>query len=124
MLRGGKRPGAGRPKGSKNKNTVAIQAAKTGELPLDYMLRVMRDKAADKDRRDEMAKAAAPYLHAKRASEDARGRVPNRFIDVSKLNDAELAELKRLRDLVDRHGVVGSDTAEGGDRGRADATRH
>jgi hypothetical protein len=40
-------------------------AAKTGELPLDYMLRVMRDPKASNTRRDEMARTAAPYLHPK-----------------------------------------------------------
>jgi hypothetical protein len=40
-------------------------AAANGEMPLDYMLRVMRDPTAEAGRRDEMAKAAAPYLHAR-----------------------------------------------------------
>jgi hypothetical protein len=59
----------GRPKGSRNKRTHAlIEAAEAGgELPLDYMLRVMRDTAASAKRRDEMARAAAPYLHARLA---------------------------------------------------------
>ena len=34
-------------------------------MPLDYMLRVMWDDKADLRRRDEMAKAAAPFLHAR-----------------------------------------------------------
>jgi hypothetical protein len=57
----------GRPKGSRNKRTCAlVEAAQNGgELPLDYMLRVMRDPNAAAKRRDEMAKAAAPYLHSK-----------------------------------------------------------
>jgi hypothetical protein len=40
-------------------------AAKTGELPLDYMLRIMRDPKPSNTRRDEMARTAAPYLHPK-----------------------------------------------------------
>ena len=36
------------------------------------MLRVMRDPKADKSRRDEMAKAAAPYLHPRLQSTTAR----------------------------------------------------
>src|SRR5215470_9794302 len=65
--RGGKRPGAGRPRGAISKSTRAIleAAAAHGEMPLDYMLRVMRDPDAPAARRDEMAKAAAPYLHAR-----------------------------------------------------------
>jgi hypothetical protein len=65
--RGGARPGAGRKKGSLNRATAEARAAaaKTGEMPLDYMLRVMRDPKASNTRRDEMARTAAPYLHPK-----------------------------------------------------------
>jgi uncharacterized protein DUF5681 len=57
----------GRPKGSRNKRTRAVleAAAAGGELPLDYMLGVMRDPTVSAKRRDEMAKAAAPYLHSR-----------------------------------------------------------
>ena len=43
--RGGKRPGAGRPRGaaSRANDEVRQEAAATGELPLAYMLRIMRD---------------------------------------------------------------------------------
>jgi hypothetical protein len=44
-----------------------------GELPVDYMLRVMRDPTASAKRRDEMAKAAAPFLHSKLASIENSG---------------------------------------------------
>ena len=37
-------------------------------MPLDYMLGVMRDPNATAKRRDDMAKAAAPFLHSKLAS--------------------------------------------------------
>lgn len=71
---GGKRPGAGRPKGAANKASIERQAkvAATGDTPLDYMLKVMRDEMADEKRRDEMAKAAAPYVHPKLSSVDAK----------------------------------------------------
>jgi hypothetical protein len=64
---GGKRPGAGRPKGSLSKITkeAVAKAQAEGYLPLDYMLRVMRDARSAKPRRDAMAMAAAPYLHHK-----------------------------------------------------------
>jgi hypothetical protein len=60
----------GRPKGSRNKRTRALlEAAEAGgETPLEYMLRVMRDRSADAKRRDAMAMAAAPYLHPKLSS--------------------------------------------------------
>ncbi len=70
MANGGARPGAGRPKGSVSRSTeeARLRAAATGELPLDYMLKVLRDPNTTEERRDDMAKAAAPYLHAKLAS--------------------------------------------------------
>ena len=70
MPRGGKRPGAGRPQGALAKVTKEARerALKTGEAPLDYMLRVMRDKATGDKRRDVMAQAAAPYVHKRLAS--------------------------------------------------------
>lgn len=64
MARGGKREGAGRPKGAKTRITEeAIERAGEGETPLEYMLRVMRDKQQPDDRRDKMAMGAAPYMH-------------------------------------------------------------
>ena len=69
MSHGGKRPGAGRPKGVKNKLTESVirEAAEAGEMPLEYMLRVMRSCAEnDPDRADRMAIAAAPYMHVKK----------------------------------------------------------
>jgi hypothetical protein len=66
-MRGGKRPGAGRPKGAATKRTreIADRTVADGETPLEYMLRVMRDATAEPSRRDDMAKAAAPYIHAR-----------------------------------------------------------
>lgn len=60
----------GRQKGTPNKATAAKAAeiAASGETPLDYMLRVMRDPTVEHPRRDEMARAAAPYVHPKLAS--------------------------------------------------------
>lgn len=57
----------GRQKGTPNKATSArlAELQASGELPLDYMLRVMRDERAEPQRRDDMAKAASPYVHAK-----------------------------------------------------------
>jgi hypothetical protein len=59
----------GRPKGSKNKvpamkgKVPYIPAHDVGEMPLEYMLRVMRDPTAAPERRDFMAAKAAPYCH-------------------------------------------------------------
>lgn len=73
MASGGFRAGAGRPKGAKAPKAKPIKVAtdikkaarKSGMSPLDYMLIVMRDEEADKERRDRMAIAAAPFVHEK-----------------------------------------------------------
>jgi hypothetical protein len=70
LPKGGRRSGAGRPKGAISLSTRAIiEAAKSnGEMPIDYMLRIMRDENAPDARRDRMARAAAAYLHSKLSS--------------------------------------------------------
>ena len=70
MPRGGLRPGAGRKPGSLTRRTreIAEQAAGDGITPLEYMLTVMRDSDEPPERRDEMAKAAAPCMHPRLAS--------------------------------------------------------
>lgn len=70
MARGGKRENAGRKLGIANIATkeATEKAAETGELPRDYMLRVMRDPTVEHDRRDRMAVGVAPYYHAKLAN--------------------------------------------------------
>jgi hypothetical protein len=72
MARG--RKTGGRQKGARNRATEEARAAAAtgGILPLDYMLGVMRDHAADGKRRDAMAIAAAPYLHPKLSAIDAK----------------------------------------------------
>ena len=79
---GGARPGAGRPRGNLNRKTLALKAAiektteelrNSGGLPLEYMLSVMRNPAVDEKRRDAMAIAAAPYLHARLAAVTVQG---------------------------------------------------
>lgn len=72
MAKGGYRPGAGRPKGSRNKTRIETPAdiqsaaAYKNMTPLDYMLKVMRDPREDAGRRDRMAIAAAPYCHSRK----------------------------------------------------------
>jgi len=62
-----KRSGAGRPKGSQNKASIARQAAvaASGLTPLDFMLDVMRNEALDLPIRLDAGKNAAPYVHPK-----------------------------------------------------------
>jgi len=73
MAHGGARSGAGRKKDGKNRATeeAIARAEAGGELPLDFLLRIMRDDGADETKRIDCAKAAAPYLHAKLANIDA-----------------------------------------------------
>lgn len=94
MARGGYRAGAGRPKSAaapkepgKKPGKRAVAAAKaTGipadvivaakgerKTPLEYMLDVMNNTGADSGRRDRMAVAAAPFVHA-RASDMKPGK--------------------------------------------------
>jgi hypothetical protein len=74
---GGKRPGAGRPRGaaSRANEQVRQEAAATGELPLAYMLRIMRDPSQPVGRRDDMAKAAAPFCHSRLSSVEHSGEI-------------------------------------------------
>jgi hypothetical protein len=72
MSRGGPRPGAGRKTkavaaiiAADNPKRIAKIAKSVGLTPLEYMLGVMNDAEADAARRDRMAQAAAPYVHAK-----------------------------------------------------------
>ena len=68
----GKKTG-GRQKGSLNKATKAIRAAtvratNSGMMPLEYMLKIMRNPRVPAPRRDWAAEKAAPYIHPKLAT--------------------------------------------------------
>jgi len=79
---GGARPGAGRKKGGHNRLTdEALSKAKRGGiLPLDYLLKVMRDESGDDARRIDAAKAAAPYCHAKLQPVDHEGDTTQKVV--------------------------------------------
>lgn len=77
MARGGKRPGAGRPQGSRNIGTkqriaIADRAASEGITPLEVMLNTMRAHydAQKFDEASAVARDAAPYVHARLSSID------------------------------------------------------
>lgn len=72
MARGGFRPGAGRPKGSAKAKAPKGEAESQPQIkdcvsrtPLEYMLWVMNNASIDEQRRDRMAIAAAPFVHAR-----------------------------------------------------------
>lgn len=108
----------GRPKGrrdSRPRQTVARKLAaalaSSGETPLAYMLRVMRDSRAGDERRDKMAASAAPYVHARLASVDHNGTI-SLAVDLSKLSDEDLEAYERLTEkLADRAAGAGGDQA-------------
>lgn len=64
----------GRPAGSPNKATAAKarEIAASGLTPLDYMLGILRDEKADPAQRFEAAKNAAPYVHPRLSSVEAK----------------------------------------------------
>ena len=66
---------SGRPRGSRNKRSLAsIEAAQaSGQMPLDFLLLIMRNNTQPLERRLEAAKAAAPYCHARLASIEHAG---------------------------------------------------
>ncbi len=47
---------------------------------MDYMLRVMRDPQSDVARRDDMAKAAASYVHPRLANVDSTNKIEGSLI--------------------------------------------
>jgi hypothetical protein len=80
----GSKPGerrGGRKPGTPNRRTAELQehVAATGDTPLDYLLRVMRDTGADEAKRIDCAKAAAPYVHARLNAVDLKADVDGRF---------------------------------------------
>ena len=66
---GGKRPGAGRPRGAKSAKTLEIarKAIKFGLTPLEFMMDILRDVNLPNELRFEAAKSAAPYIHPRLA---------------------------------------------------------
>lgn len=71
VKKNGAKPGerrGGRSKGTKNKRTLLSKelvekVCREGETPLEYFMRIMRDKKQPDDRRDWAAKEAAKYIH-------------------------------------------------------------
>jgi hypothetical protein len=73
MSRGGRREGAGRPKGAKSRRTISkveLLPARAHrriveEMPLDILIAAARDKSQPLELRLAAAAKAAPYFHAK-----------------------------------------------------------
>lgn len=77
MARGGARPGAGRPKGARDKleREAAEAAAQDGVMPREFLLSIARDITQPLDIRMEAAKAVAPYYHARLAAIEHSGEL-------------------------------------------------
>ena len=72
----------GRQKGTPNRATSEMRRAlaKSGEMPLEYMVRIMRDETVEQSRRDHMAKAAAPYLHPRLSVVEHNDKTNTQFV--------------------------------------------
>lgn len=125
MARGGKRIGAGRPRGAATRRTRAIadKASAEGLTPLEVMLKAMREHANAKrwDDAASIAKDAAPYMHPRLASmqHTGRGGGPIQTVDLTKLSGDELAQLEAIFGPL--AGAAGDD-AEGDQGGEGEAS--
>src|SRR6516165_3496593 len=90
-------PNAGRKKGTPNKKTLERMAredaakllfekACANDLPLDYLIRLMRDSTQDTHTRLAAARSAAPYCHAQLAAVQHRLVGPDGNAIVPKVN--------------------------------------
>ena len=75
-----KKRGRGRPFGSKGKPKVVLtnaiqRAVESGVTPLEFMLSQMRNASNPMPFRSDMAKAAAPYCHARLQATEVTGEV-------------------------------------------------
>src|SRR5665811_2377861 len=87
---GGRRPGAGRPPGSKNRKSseIAREAMVAGITPIEVMLSAMRDlwdEGTSEAKREaaRLAKDAAPYVHPRWASVAQTINEPQRYVIVA-----------------------------------------
>lgn len=81
MAKGGYRPNAGRPKGSKTVKSAGQTAAALRQQPLEYLLGVMNDPSASVELRLRAAGIAAPFMHAKPAPTPPIGKKAQAEID-------------------------------------------
>ena len=81
MARGGRREGAGRPKGAASKRTrdIANAVADTGMTPLEYLISVFQNEETDEAKRIDAAKAAAPYCHPRLQPVDDEGSTEQKW---------------------------------------------
>jgi hypothetical protein len=120
MMHGGKRPGAGRPKGSRNRANARLEqfVAHSGPTPRDVLIQIMRHhlQAAEQelaqkkpdnrrvdaalDRAVDAAHKAGPYVHSRMSAVDAK-------FDISKLTTKEAAIVERILRRAAQRGCAG-----------------
>lgn len=120
MPRGGARPGGGRPKGSKSKKTleIALKAAALGVTPVEVLLGAMRAKWSEAiddsgavvnhqaaEAAAALAKDAAPYVHPKLSSIEAKHDINWRDLSDDALD-------QRIQQLSAEVAVVGGARGE------------
>jgi hypothetical protein len=122
-----KRPSKNRAKRAQSAVNAAVDAAiAANETPLAYMLRIIRDPAADERRRDMMAVAAAPYLHPKLMAAQVRTEVRTGPVDGQMTPDDYRLwarnEIRRAFDLpmIEHHEAPPGDEAAPRAEGKAD----
>lgn len=98
MPSGGRRPGQGRPKGSKTDRTkaVAVELALTGSTPLEVMMEAMRfylqpPPIFNRDKAVSIAKDAAPYMHPRLTAVAVGGNPGAPPIETKDVSNADLA---------------------------------
>jgi hypothetical protein len=111
MARGGRRPGAGRPKGSRDRRSLELvkSVVGSGVTPLEYMISVMRNEQRPEADRFEAAKACAPYVHARLSTSVIDATHERVNADVRELTTEELMAI-----------INGGKTADGTHTGNAE----
>jgi hypothetical protein len=109
MPRGGKRPGAGRPKGRRDKRTVLAEllpklAEADQELPLYGLLRRIADPNLDDRYRDLLRIHTLPYLHPRMHS--SLTAKPFFLMSPEELAQVEQAQLEHERQTARSRGHI------------------
>jgi hypothetical protein len=82
-MRGGKRIGAGRPKGSKTKKTaeLAVKAGAEGLTPVELLLGIVRDETQTLAFRAQCAGIVLPYVQPRLASVTVERKTNTEFLE-------------------------------------------
>ncbi len=102
MPRGGTPPKkTGRPRGSRNRRTIEMQALATdGISPAEYLLSVMRDESRPEEERIRAAGLVAPYVYAK----------PKQLAQTVHVT---IPELNTIEAIAEAAAIIASAAAEG-----------